>query len=91
MRSIPWSGRLRISGPRPELTGEEVLTIELWGEMEGPASDAAIWRHARDYLKAWFPRLGAEWNFVRRCANLHGLKDRDPAARVPARRGLERV
>ena len=75
VRSISWSGRLRTSGPTPELTDEEVLTIELWGEMEGLASDAAIWRHARDYLGDWFPRLGAEWNFTRRCANLHVLKE----------------
>jgi len=73
--SIPWSGRLRMSGPVPELTDAEVLTIELWGEMAGLASDAAIWRHARDCLGEWFPHLGAEWNFTRRCANLHGLKE----------------
>ena len=75
VRSISWSGRLRTSGPSPELTDEEVLTIELWGEMGGLTSDAAIWRHARDYLREWFPRLGAEWNFTRRCANLHVLKE----------------
>ena len=75
VRSIPWSGRLRISGPAPELTGEEVLAIELWGGMEGLASDAAIWRHARDYLRDWFPRLGAAWSFTRRRANLQGLKE----------------
>ena len=75
VRSISWNVHLRMSGPAPELTDEEVLTIELWGEMEGLASDAAIWRHARDYLGEWFPRLGAEWNFTRRCANLHVLKE----------------
>lgn len=75
VRSIAWSGRLRASGPSPELTDEEVLTIELWGEMEGLTSDAAIWRHARDHLRDWFPRLGAAWNFTRRCANLHCLKE----------------
>ena len=75
VRSISWSGRLRTSGPRPDLTDEEALTIELWGEMEGLTSDAAIWRHARDYLRDWFPLLGGEWNFTRRCANLHVLKE----------------
>jgi hypothetical protein len=72
--SIAWSGNLRKSGPKPELTDEETLTIELWGEMEGFSSDAAIWRHARSYLMKFFPKLGAEWNFTRRCANLHALK-----------------
>jgi len=75
VRSIPWSDHLRMSGPSPELTDEEALTIELWGEMEGLASDAAIWRHTRDSLREWFPRLGAEWNFTRRCASLHVLKE----------------
>ena len=75
VRSISWSGHLRSSGPSPELTDEEVLTIELWGGMEGLAGDAAIWRHARDYPRDWFPRLGAAWSFTRRCANLHVLKE----------------
>jgi hypothetical protein len=75
VRSISWSDRLRVSGPIPELTDEEVLTLELWREMAGLASDAAIWRHARDSLRGWFPHLGAAWNFTRRCANLHVLKE----------------
>lgn len=75
VRSIMGMGRLRARGAQPELTDAEALTIELFGEALALASDAAIWRHARVHLRDWFPALGGEWNFVRRCANLHGLKD----------------
>ena len=75
VRSIMGMGRLRARGAHPELTDAEALTIELFGEALALASDAAIWRHARVHLRDWFPALGGEWNFVRRCANLHGLKD----------------
>ena len=73
VRSIMGMGRLRARGAQPELTDAEALTIELFGEALALASDAAIWRHARVHLRDWFPALGGEWNFVRRCANLHGL------------------
>jgi hypothetical protein len=35
VRSLSWSDRLRVSGPIPELTDEEVLTLELWGGVAG--------------------------------------------------------
>ena len=75
VRSIVLTGRLRARGAQPELTDAEALTIELFGEALGLTSDAAIWRVARVHLRDWFPTLGGEWNFVRRCANLHGLKN----------------
>ena len=67
---------MRQRGPAPELTDAEVLTIVIWGEMRGLPSDAAIWRAAKSLLKGWFPHMVSQWNFVRRCANLLGLKDR---------------
>ena len=70
------TGRLRRRGPKPDLTDAEVLTVQIWGEMRGLASDAAIWRDATANLWGWFPRLGAEWNFVRRCGNLAGVQER---------------
>jgi hypothetical protein len=54
----------------------EALTIEIFGETLGLNSDASIWRYACDHLRDWFPGLGSEWNFVRRCANLSWLKAR---------------
>jgi hypothetical protein len=76
VRSIIGNGRTRSRGAEPELTDVEVLTLQLWGEMEGLQSDASIWRNSVDRWITWFPTIGAEWNFVRRCANLSGLMDR---------------
>jgi hypothetical protein len=76
LRSMVGTEHLRTRGPEPELTDAEVLTLQIWGEMRGLASDAAIWRDATAKLREWFPRLGAEWNFVRRCGNLAGVQER---------------
>ena len=76
VRSIVGNGRSRSRGTEPLLTDAEVLTLQLWGEMEGLQGDAAIWRHAMDCWLGWFPHIGSEWNFVRRCANLRGLMDK---------------
>ena len=43
---IKADGRLRQRGPVPDLTDAEVLTVQIWGEMLGLPSDAAIWRAA---------------------------------------------
>jgi hypothetical protein len=76
VRSIVKDGRTRSRGMEPELTDVEVLTLQLWGEIEGLPSDAAIWRNSIDRWITWFPNIGSEWNFVRRCANLRGLMDK---------------
>lgn len=76
IRSIVGTGRIRPRGPQPDLTDAEVLTLQIWGEIEGLPSDAAIWRMSVDRWLEWFPSLGSEWNFVRRCANLVGLRER---------------
>ena len=57
LRSMIGTGRLRRRGPEPDLTDAEVLTLQIWGEMRGLASDAAIWRDATANLWGWFPRL----------------------------------
>ena len=76
LRSMIGTGRLRRRGPEPELSDAEVLTLQIWGEMRGLASDAAIWRDAAANLRGWFPCLGAEWTFVCRCGNLAGVQER---------------
>ena len=76
IRSILGSVRLRTRGPQPDLTDAEVLTLQLWGEMEGLPSDAAIWRHAVTHLRGWFPNIGTACNFVRRCGNLAAVMAR---------------
>ena len=70
VRQILDETRLRSRGPTPALTDGEALTIEIFGETLGLNSDASIWRYACAHLRDWFPGLGTEWNFVRRCANL---------------------
>jgi hypothetical protein len=66
--------KLRLCGRRPELTEAEVLTIEIFGEMQGHHDDAAIWRYAKEHWQAWFPGLGSYKAFVKQCANLATLK-----------------
>ena len=46
------------------------------GGDSGFAERRAIWRAAKSLLAGWFPCMVAEWNFVRRCANLIAMKDR---------------
>ncbi len=77
VRQILGETRLRSRGPTPALTDVEALTIEIFGETLGLNSDASIWRYACDHLRDWFPGLGTEWNFVRRCANLSWLNVQD--------------
>ena len=81
VRQILRETRLRSGGPTPALTDVEALTIsltiEIFGETLGLNSDASIWRYACDHLRDWFPGLGTEWNFVRRCANLSWLNVQD--------------
>src|SRR3954451_6140739 len=52
LRSMIGTGRLRRRGPEPDLTDAEVLTLQIWGEVRGLASDAAIWRDATANLCA---------------------------------------
>jgi hypothetical protein len=66
--------RLRQCGRLPGLIDAEVLTIEVFGEMQGHHNDAAIWRYARNHWQGWFPGLGSYKAFVKQCANLMHLK-----------------
>jgi hypothetical protein len=68
--------KLRQCGRRPGLTDAEVLTIEIFGEMQGHHDDAAIWRYAKAHWQDWFPKLGSYKAFVKQCANLAHLKQR---------------
>jgi hypothetical protein len=68
--------RLRQRGPQPDLTDAEILTIEIFGEMQGHHDDAAIWRYAKAHWQEWFPGLGSYKAFVKQCANLAHLKQR---------------
>lgn len=66
--------KLRRRGPQPDLTDAEILTIEIFGEMQGHHDDAAIWRYAKAHWQEWFPGLGSYKAFVKQCANLAHIK-----------------
>lgn len=72
--SVMRGGRLRQRGPDAGLTDAEILTIEIFGEMQGHPTDAAIWRYAKAHWQDWFPGLGSYPAFAKQCANLAGLK-----------------
>jgi hypothetical protein len=66
--------RLRHRGFAPKLSDAEALTMEIFGELLGLRSDAAIWRYFKDHWSPWFPGLGSHANFAKQCANLYGVK-----------------
>src|SRR5262249_146578 len=68
--------RLRQRGPDPGLSDAEVLTIEVFGEMQGHHDDAAIWRYAKAHWQAWFPGLGSYPSFAKQCGNMAQVKQR---------------
>ncbi len=61
-------------GRKPNLADAEVLTIEIFGEMCGHHTDAAIWRYMDAHWRKWFPDLSGYKAFVKQCATLTGLK-----------------
>ena len=73
-QAITQGKRLRQRGPKPDLTDAEIVTIEVFGEMQGHHDDASIWRYAKAHWQAWFPGLGSYKAFVKQCANLAHLK-----------------
>jgi hypothetical protein len=68
--------RLRRCGEAPALSDVEHLTLEIFGEMQGHHTDAAIWRYAKAHWQAWFPKLGVYSVFAKQSANLAAIKQR---------------
>jgi hypothetical protein len=58
------------------MTDAEILTVEIFGEMQGHHDDGSIWRYAKAHWQEWFPTLGSYKAFVKQCANLTHLKQR---------------
>ena len=75
-QAVTQGKKLRQRGPRPDLTDAEILTIEIFGEMQGYHDDASIWRYTKAHWQEWFPKLGSYKAFVKQCANLAQLKQR---------------
>lgn len=66
--------RLRGRGFGPALSDVEVLTIEIFGEMQGYNGDRAIWRYCDTHWRHYFPGLSRYKTFAKHCANLCWIK-----------------
>ena len=75
-RAVTCGRSLRQRGPEARLTDAEILTLEIFGEMQGHHDDAAIWRYGKAHWQEWFPGLGSYSAFAKQCANLAWLKQR---------------
>jgi hypothetical protein len=73
-REILGENKLRRCGRNPNLTDAEVLTIEIFGQMQGQQTDAAIWRYIDAHWRGWFPKLSSYKAFAKQIANLTMLK-----------------
>lgn len=67
--------RLRQRGPDARLTVAEVLTIEVFSEMQGHHDDTSIWRYTKAHWQEWFPALGSYSAFAKQCANLWWVRE----------------
>jgi len=68
--------RIRQSGESPQLTDIELLTLEIFCEIQGVHTDAAIWRYADQHWRQWFPQLPSHASFAKQSANLCAIKMR---------------
>jgi hypothetical protein len=68
--------RLRQSGPTPDLTDAEVITMEIVGEFIGHHEDKAIWNYFKWHWLTWFPKLGSRKTFVKQAAHLWHVKEK---------------
>lgn len=65
---------IRRRGPAPQLTDEEVITIELCGAYFGYAQDEALYEYFASHWRHFFPQLPSRTTFVRQSANLWRVK-----------------
>jgi hypothetical protein len=83
-RDIVGNGRLRRRGFAPALTDAEVITMEIFAEMQGHHSDSAIWRYFDAHWRHFFPTLPTRSVFAKHCANLSMLKQMVQRVLYPA-------
>jgi hypothetical protein len=83
-RDIVGNGRLRRRGFAPALTDAEVITMEIFAEMQGHHSDSAIWRYFDAHWRQFFPTLPTRSVFAKHCANLSMLKQMVQRVLYPA-------
>ena len=73
-RAIQSQQRIRRAGFAPAFTDEEVITIELCGEVFGLVTDEAIYDYFKQHYRHFFPKLPERTLFVRQAANLWMVK-----------------
>jgi hypothetical protein len=61
----------RSPGPAPALSRSEVLTLAVFGQWAGFASERAFWRYAEHRLRPLFPRLPSRVQFNRALRRWH--------------------
>jgi hypothetical protein len=66
--------RLRACGSSPNLSDQEVLTMEIIGEYLGLGLDKRIWDYFKKHWLSWFPKMGSRTSFTRQIANLLAVK-----------------
>lgn len=65
---------IRRGGFAPQLTDEEVITLEICGEYFKLNTDRDLFNYFRQHYQAWFPKLRDRSLFVRQAANLWQVK-----------------
>jgi hypothetical protein len=65
---------IRHGGFKPQLTDEEVITLEICGEYFKMNTDQDLFDYFRQHYQAWFPKLRDRSVFVRQAANLWQVK-----------------
>jgi len=75
-RALTVTQALRHGGFTPELTDEEVITMEICGEYWKLHADADLYDYFRSHYQHFFPKLRERSLFVRQAANLWQLKAR---------------
>jgi hypothetical protein len=60
----------RLSNFRPRFTDEELVTVYLFGHMQGFSQQRRIYDYARRHWRAWFPALPSYQAFNRRLNRL---------------------
>lgn len=65
---------IRRCGEQPQLTDIEMLTLEIFSEIQGIHTDAGIWRYAHQHWRQWYPKLPGAKSFAKQSANLCGIK-----------------
>lgn len=58
---------------QPHFTDEEVLTIYLWGLMQGQRKISKIYEYTHNHLLSWFPKLPAYQTYVDRLNRLDAV------------------